>query len=208
MTRKQKLKRRKRRRLVTSLMILVFFATLLAGFRPVDELIIHEPEVIQIKIEEFKMSHEVKNTRNEVIELANRHYNRKYTMNDVYLLAQLIYAEARGESFYGKLAVATVVLNRAEHGPAWMSQGKHTLEGVIFCPGQFDGVRTKAFYEQFDEESLKAAHMVLLEGYRSFRSSILYFYNPKTSTDHGFIKSVKPVIKIGNHVFAEDKEVE
>lgn len=194
--------RRKRLIINLFLMILMFFVTLLAGFRSVDELTIHEPVVIQEEID-----NELQNVRKEMVKLTNRHYNNKYTMDDVYLLAQLIYSEARGEELYGKLAVATVVLNRVEHAPAWMSQGKRTLEGVVFCPGQFDGVKTKAFYEQFDEESLKAARMVLLEGYRSFRSSVLYFYNPKISTDKKFIDSIKPVIKIGNHVFAEDKEV-
>ena len=37
-----------------------------------------------------------------------------YSSNDVYLLAKLIHAEARGEPYTGKVAVGAVVLNRVK----------------------------------------------------------------------------------------------
>ena len=48
------------------------------------------------------------------------------------LLANLIYCEARGESYEGKVAVASVVINRvlSERFP-------NTAVGVIYAPGQF-----------------------------------------------------------------------
>ncbi len=59
----------------------------------------------------------------------------EYTENDVYLLAQLIYGEARGESTKGKIAVGNVVMNRV------LSRGYpgDTVEKVIKAPGQFTG---------------------------------------------------------------------
>ena len=48
------------------------------------------------------------------------------------LLAALIHAEARGESFEGQVAVATVVLNRVAD-PRWPD----TVEAVVLQPGQF-----------------------------------------------------------------------
>ena len=38
----------------------------------------------------------------------------KYNSNDRYLLAKVIYAEARGESYTGQVAIAAVVLNRVD----------------------------------------------------------------------------------------------
>ncbi|MEL7608056.1 MAG: cell wall hydrolase [Bacillota bacterium] len=59
----------------------------------------------------------------------------EYTENDLYMLAQLIYGEARGESTKGKIAVGNVVMNRV------ISRGYpgDTIEEVITAPGQFTG---------------------------------------------------------------------
>ena len=41
---------------------------------------------------------------------SSNHYD--YSDNELYMLAQLVYGEARGESTKGKIAVANVVMNR------------------------------------------------------------------------------------------------
>lgn len=51
------------------------------------------------------------------------------------LLARLIYAEARGESYTGQVAVGAVVLNRVES-----SEFPNTIAGVIYQKGQFSSV--------------------------------------------------------------------
>lgn len=51
------------------------------------------------------------------------------------LLARLIYAEARGESYTGQVAVGAVVLNRVKS-----SQFPNTIAGVIYQKGQFSSV--------------------------------------------------------------------
>jgi hypothetical protein len=62
---------------------------------------------------------------------SNNHYN--YTENDVRILAQLIYLEARGESTTGKIAVANVVMNRV------LNRHKfgNTIYDVVTAPKQF-----------------------------------------------------------------------
>lgn len=52
--------------------------------------------------------------------------------NDVKLLASLIYCEAGAESYDGKLAVGSVVMNRVRSGAY-----PNTISGVIYASGQF-----------------------------------------------------------------------
>jgi N-acetylmuramoyl-L-alanine amidase len=51
---------------------------------------------------------------------------------DLYLLARLISAEARGEPYVGQVAVGAVVLNRVEH-PSF----PNSISGVVYQPGAF-----------------------------------------------------------------------
>lgn len=51
-------------------------------------------------------------------------------------LAETIYHESRGESYYGRLAVAQVVINRV-NSPGWPK----TICGVVFQRGQFSWTR-------------------------------------------------------------------
>ncbi len=55
-----------------------------------------------------------------------------FSEEDVTMLANLIYCEARGESYAGKLAVASVVINRV-----LSSKYPDTMAGVIYQPSQF-----------------------------------------------------------------------
>ena len=54
------------------------------------------------------------------------------TEEDITMLANLIYCEARGESYEGKLAVASVVINRI-----LSSKYPDTMAGVIYQKSQF-----------------------------------------------------------------------
>lgn len=62
--------------------------------------------------------------------------------SDLNLLAHLVYAEARGESYRGQVAVASVVLNRVKS-----SSFPNTVAGVIYQRGAFSVVadRTNKF---------------------------------------------------------------
>ena len=56
----------------------------------------------------------------------------EFSEDDVKMLANLIYCEARGESYDGKLAVASVVVNRI-----LSSKFPNTMAGVIYQKNQF-----------------------------------------------------------------------
>ena len=57
------------------------------------------------------------------------------TEANIYLLARIISAEARGEPYSGQVAVGAVVLNRVEH-PSFPD----TLSGVIYQNGAFTAI--------------------------------------------------------------------
>ncbi|HVI40348.1 MAG TPA: cell wall hydrolase, partial [Anaerovoracaceae bacterium] len=59
----------------------------------------------------------------------------EYTDQELYMLAQLISGEARGESSRGKIAVGNVVMNRVL-SPGYPGD---TIREVILSPGQFTG---------------------------------------------------------------------
>ena len=54
------------------------------------------------------------------------------TQNDIYLMSEIVYAESKGEPFEGKVAVASVILNRV-----LSPKFPDTVEGVIFQPYAF-----------------------------------------------------------------------
>ena len=114
------------------------------------------------------------------------------------LLARIIHAEARGESFEGKVAVGAVVLNRirSPHFPK-------TISDVIFQKNnrvyQFSPVGDGSFNLEPDETSLEAA-LQALSG-KDPTGGALFFYNPELSSDR-WIRTLPVMTRIGNHVFA------
>ncbi|AVX20825.1 MULTISPECIES: cell wall hydrolase [Carboxydocella] len=114
------------------------------------------------------------------------------------LLARLVHAEARGESFQGKVAVAAVVLNRVIN-----DQFPDTVKEVILQKTrgtyQFSPVQDGAINLPADRESYEAVREALA-GYDPTEGS-LYFYNPQIATDT-WIKTLPTSTMIGNHVFA------
>lgn len=117
----------------------------------------------------------------------------KYSESDINLLAKLIAAEARGESYTGQVAVGAVVLNRVSH-----SSFPDTVAGVIYQNGAFSAVTDSNWSISGTAESMKAARDCI-NGWDPSGGAI-YYYNPK-KTSNSFMLS-RPVIKtIGNHVF-------
>ena len=112
---------------------------------------------------------------------------------DVYLLARLIYGEARGEPYTGQVAVGAVVLNRVES-----SQFPNTIAGVIYQSGAFSVVSDGQINLTPNETALKAARDAL-NGWDPTNGCI-YYYNPATSTSK-WIFSRPVVVVIGDHNF-------
>ena len=118
--------------------------------------------------------------------------------DELMLLARLIHAEARGESFEGQVAVGAVILNRinSPHFPK-------TIPDVILQKNnrvyQFSPVGDGSINLEPDEKALKAAEQALSG--KDPTDGALFFYNPDISGDT-WILTLPVVTKIGNHVFA------
>ena len=117
-----------------------------------------------------------------------------YSSSDTNLLAKLIYAEARGESYTGQVAVGAVVLNRVKS-----SSFPNTISGVIYQPYAFTCVSDGQINMSPNATALAAARDAMNGWDPSYGS--LYYYNPSVATSV-WIFSRKTVVTIGNHVFA------
>ncbi len=119
--------------------------------------------------------------------------NRGYNSSDYALLARIISAEARGESYLGQVAVGAVVLNRVEH-PSFPD----TVSGVIYQNGAFSCLYDGQFNEPVADSAYSAARDAL-NGLDPSGGAI-YYYNPVTATNKWI--TGRPVITtIGKHVF-------
>lgn len=117
----------------------------------------------------------------------------KGASNDVYLLARLIYAEAAGEPYMGKVAVGAVVLNRVRSG-----MFPNTIAGVIYEPWQFSCVGNWMFNSAPDRDSLNAA-IDAMNGVDP-TGGALYYFNYHLVTN-GWLWSRPFATVIGNHWF-------
>ena len=115
------------------------------------------------------------------------------TDGNLYLLARLVYGEARGESYTGKVAIAAVVLNRVKS-----SSFPNTISGVIYQPGAFTAVSDGQINLGTNDECIRAAQDAL-NGWDPTYGCI-YYYNPQTATNQ-WIRSRPIVVTIGKHVF-------
>lgn len=116
-----------------------------------------------------------------------------YSSSDVWLLAKLIAAEARGENYRGQVAVGAVVLNRVSH-----ASFPDSISGVIYQKGAFDCVRDSNWNVSPTDTAKKAAREAL-NGWDPTGGAI-YYYNPKTASN-GWIRTRPVLTQIGNHVF-------
>ena len=112
---------------------------------------------------------------------------------DVWLLARLISAEARGEPYVGQVAVGAVVLNRVKH-PSFPS----TVSGVIYQTDAFTCVSDGQFDQPIAESAYRAAQDAL-NGWDPSGGAI-YYFNPATATS-AWIWSRPLIVTIGNHRF-------
>jgi len=116
-----------------------------------------------------------------------------YNSADYELLARIISAEARGETYLGQVAVGAVVLNRIEH-PSFPD----TLSGVVYQNGAFSCLYDGQFYEPISDSAYSAARDAI-NGLDPSGGAI-YYYNPSVATNKWIFS--RPVITtIGRHVF-------
>ena len=110
------------------------------------------------------------------------------------LLAKVVYGEARGENYKGKVAVAAVVLNRVRS-----SSFPNTISGVVYQKNAFSCVANGSIDLTPDNDSIRAAKEAL-NGWDP-TGGCLYFYNSRLTSD-AFLASLTVKTVIGNHSFA------
>jgi N-acetylmuramoyl-L-alanine amidase len=114
---------------------------------------------------------------------------------EMYLLAQTISSEAKGEPYEGQVAVGAVILNRVK-SPKF----PNTIAGVVYQKGQFEPVMNGTIYQSPSPSAVKAAQDAV-NGWDP-SAGALYFYNPQKSTSAWIF--TRPIItRIGNHVFTK-----
>ena len=119
--------------------------------------------------------------------------SNKQTSSDLYLLAKCVYAEARGESYTGQVAVAAVILNRVK-SPSF----PNTIAGVIYQPWAFTAVNDGQINLEPNQTAYNAARDAMNGWDPTY--GCLYYYNPRTATSK-WIYSRQQVVTIGSHVF-------
>jgi N-acetylmuramoyl-L-alanine amidase len=121
--------------------------------------------------------------------------NGGYSSSDVYLLAKVIAAEARGESYTGQVAVGAVVLNRVDS-----SSFPDTVSGVVYQKGAFSAVTDSNWSVAPDSTARKAAQDAI-NGWDP-SGGALYYYNP-AKTSNRWIRSRPVITTIGRHLFCK-----
>lgn len=112
---------------------------------------------------------------------------------DVYLLARLISAEARGEPYEGQVAVGAVVLNRVKH-PSF----PNSISGVIYQQGAFTCMTDGQFNQPVADSAYSAARDAI-SGWDPTGGAI-YYFNPATATSK-WIWTRPLLLTIGKHRF-------
>ncbi|MEY8764496.1 MULTISPECIES: cell wall hydrolase [Clostridium] len=136
------------------------------------------------------------NEQEEVVQVFNCSDQKIYiTREDVDLMAKVVYAESNCEPFEGKVAVASVILNRLQY-----PEFPKTVKGVVTQRGAFSCVKNGSIDVTANKESYNAVSQAL-RGVDPTGKSI-FFYNPKIATSQ-WMKNIrkKNVKSIGNHVF-------
>lgn len=133
----------------------------------------------------------------EVVEVFNSKNNTQIslTKEDVDLMAKVVFAESKGEPFSGKVAVASVILNRV-----MSSNFPDSVEEVIKQKNAFSCVKNGEINVVPNSDSYKAV-IDALKG-NDPTSEALYFYNPKIATC-SWMKDIQKsdTRNIGQHVF-------
>jgi N-acetylmuramoyl-L-alanine amidase len=138
---------------------------------------------------------EVNNNENNVAE-PGKTVIIPHVMNesDKELLARLVHAEAKGEPYRGKVAVAGVVLNRLDSG-----EFPDSVRDVIYQKNQFSPVGDGSINKAAGKDAVRAVNeAIAIHGYTN---DALYFWNPSIS-DSEWMKKLDCIKIIGGHHFA------
>lgn len=124
--------------------------------------------------------------------------NATISAADKDLMARLVRAEAVGEPYAGKVAVATVILNRVK-SPNFPSTVRDVIYQIDSGHYAFTPVQNGTINQPADAESKRAVNEAI--AFSGQGNGSLYFYNPKTAKS-SWILSRQVTVTIGNHRFA------
>jgi N-acetylmuramoyl-L-alanine amidase len=116
-----------------------------------------------------------------------------YSQNDIQLMSNAVYGEARGESYIGQVAIAAVILNRL-NSPTF----PNTISGVIFEPLAFTAVADGQIWLTPNEQAKKAV-LDAING-TDPTDGATYYFNPDTATSK-WIWGRPQIKRIGKHIF-------
>ena len=191
-----------------------------------EEELAEEREVVsseEVVIEETESSLHIEESANETVEykptkLAGyeisakgpyEHFVYILSEEDMKYIAKLVWAEARGECYEGKVAVAATVLNRyfSEHPDFNRSSILH----IITQPTHFANIWNVTDWEMRDDTECLEAVKDACRGWdptrEVFAEGALYFYNPDgVSGYQAEIRQNIQVMMIGAHAFHYDFE--
>lgn len=136
-------------------------------------------------------------SNNQTVQSQNKGMNSPagFSQNDIQLMANAVYGEARGEPYEGQVAVAAVILNRVNS-----SSFPNTVSGVIFEPRAFTAVADGQIWLTPNERA-KEAVLDAINGWDP-STSALYYFNPDTATS-AWIWTRPQIKKIGKHIFCK-----
>ncbi|WP_246369676.1 cell wall hydrolase [Saccharibacillus deserti] len=115
---------------------------------------------------------------------------------EVLLLERIVMAEAEGEPYAGKVAVANVVLNRLRS-----ANYPDTIRDVIYQRYQFSPVQNGRFDRVVPSGDSVKAVAEALNGRKEVPDDTYYFVSLELATDMTVPNTRTPVKKIGHHTF-------
>ncbi|WP_368655210.1 spore cortex-lytic enzyme [Ornithinibacillus sp. 4-3] len=118
-----------------------------------------------------------------------------FSQNDIQLMANAVYGEARGEPYEGQVAVAAVILNRV-NGPSFPD----SVAGVIFEPRAFTAVADGQIWLT-PNETARQAVLDAINGWDP-SGNATYYFNPDTATS-AWIWTRPQIKQIGKHIFCK-----
>lgn len=135
------------------------------------------------------------NSQNNIQVFSQKGATLKITKADIDLMAKLVYCESRGEPFEGKIAVASVVLNRVIN-----PKFPNTIKEVIFQKNAFSCVQNGKIVAQPNKSCYDAVYEAIRG--KDPTNEALFFYNPDIATCTWMKSTAKKDTKtIGNHTF-------
>ena len=108
-------------------------------------------------------------------------------------VSRIVYAEARGEPYEGKLAIAWVIKNRYNHSDKIYGE---TIGEISTKKNQFHQWRKPIYNESSWRESIKAAEKVFYEDSKDLINGATHFLSEDSNPD--WSQNINPSVTIGS----------